>query len=132
MVTAVDKVGNTETTSYTFYYDTVFPQITSVTPADKAVLTVPPSEIVIVMDDGSGSGSDLGATKGTMNVRVNGDVVAGSTIHNGADTVTFTPFEEFDTGRYTIEISPTDFAGNKPSQPLEFRFFFFGQRAASL
>jgi len=38
------------------------------------------------------------------------------------DTITFTPFEELEAGKYTIEISPTDFAGNKPSEPREFEF----------
>jgi len=120
VVTAVDKVGNTETTNYTFFYDTVFPQITSVTPANGAVLTTAPPKIIIVMSDDTGSGPDLAATAQALRVNVDGNNVAGSTIHDGADTITFTPLEELDTGRYTIEVSPTDLAGNKPSQPLVF------------
>ena len=61
-VTAVDKVGNTKTATYTFFFDTVFPKITSITPADGAILTSAPANIVIVLNDGNGSGSDLSAT----------------------------------------------------------------------
>jgi len=117
-VTAYDNIGNTETISYTFFYDTVFPIITSITPANGAVLTASPSSIVVVLTDGTGSGPDLASTADTLVVHDSN----GLTVHNGVDTITFTPFEELEAGKYTIEISPTDFAGNEPSQLREFEF----------
>jgi len=120
-VTAVDKVGNTNTATYSFFFDTVFPKITSITPADGAILTSAPANIVIVLNDGNGSGTDLTTTANSL--KVDG-AKAGSTIHNGVNTITFTPFAPFGKGIHTIEFTPTDLAGNK-SQSITFQFGYF-------
>ena len=121
-VTAFDESGNNATYSSTFVYDTIFPNVIPIAPADDAVLLVPPAQIVLSLQDGNGSGPDLGTTAGTIAVRVDGVDVPGSTVHNGTDTIIFRPFEELEVGRYTVEVTPTDFAGNSPSQPRVFEF----------
>jgi len=119
-INAVDNVGNTKTATYSFFFDTVSPKITSITPADGAILTTSPANIVIVLNDGNGSGTDLSATAKTLKV----DNVAADAIHNGIDTIIYTPTTQFSKGIHTIEITPTDFAGNK-SQPMKFQFGYF-------
>ncbi|MGQ9608576.1 MAG: Ig-like domain-containing protein [bacterium] len=123
VVTIYDKVGNFATVNSTFYYDTVFPIITSITPADGAILTTPPANVIIVMNDGTGSGNDLGATAKT--IKVDDSKTAGSAIHNGINTITFTPYSPFTKGIHIVEITPTDFAGNKPTQPFKYQFGYF-------
>ncbi len=111
VVTVYDKVGNFATVNNPFYYDTVSPVITSITPAHGAILTTSPENIIIVMSDGTGSGNDLGATAKT--IKVDDGKTAGSATHNGINTITFTPYETFAKGIHIIEITPTDYAGNK-------------------
>jgi len=126
VVTAVDKVGNTKIDSYSFIYDTVFPKIASVTPADSTILTTAPANIVFVLNDGSGSGTDLFATSQSIKVVGTGNVIiSGAPTNNGVDTVTFTLLTQLTKGiNYTIEITPTDLASNKPAS-LKFLFGYF-------
>lgn len=119
-INAFDKIGNCNNTSYDFIYDTLYPQVVSTNPSNFATLTRSPSSIVIVMKDGTGSGTDLANTIKTL--KVDGNVPTGSVIHNGIDTIIYFPNIIYDKGPHTIEISPTDFAGMKPLQPLKFQF----------
>ncbi len=119
-INAFDKVGNCANISYNFTYDTLFPQVISINPSNGAILNKSPSTIVIVIKDGTGSGTDLANTIKTL--KINGNTPVGSVTHNGIDTVTYIPTIPFDKGSHTIEISPTDFAGIKPLQPLKYQF----------
>jgi methionine-rich copper-binding protein CopC/flagellar hook assembly protein FlgD len=121
-VTAVDKVGNSKTATYTFFFDTVFPKIASITPADGAILTSAPANIVIVLNDGNGSGTDLANT--AKSLKIDNGATTGSATHNGVNTITFVPFTSFAKGIHTIEITPVDIAGNK-SQAITFQFGYF-------
>ncbi len=119
-INAFDKVGNCNNINYNFVYDTLFPQVISINPPNYATLSKSPSSIVIVMKDGTGSGTDLANTIKTL--KIDGNVPAGSLTHNGIDTITYIPTITYDKGLHTIEISPTDFSGMKPLQPLKFQF----------
>jgi len=123
VVTAVDLTGNSKTTNHSFFFDTVFPKIVSITPVNSAVLTSPPASIVIVLNDGTGSGNDLTTTANS--VKIDNGSTGGTTIHNGVDTITFTPFLPFIKGVHTIDITPTDLAGNKPNQAIRYQFSYF-------
>ncbi|MGB9596335.1 MAG: Ig-like domain-containing protein, partial [Candidatus Poribacteria bacterium] len=122
-VKVVDKLGNTRTATYTFFFDTVFPKVTSITPADGAILFTPPTNITFILNDGNGSGTDLTNTAKT--IKVDNSSTGGTTIHNGIDTIIFTPFSAFTKGFHTIEITPTDLAGNKPNQGIKYQFGYF-------
>ena len=76
------------------------------------------------MNDGPGSGVDLTTTLDTLEVSLGEIAIQGTPIHDGVGTITFTPFETLDVGLYTIQIKPTDFAGNPPEefQPRQFQF----------
>ena len=52
----------------------------------------------MLVQDGRGSGPDLAATAESIIVRVDGVNVGGSTVHDGLESITFTPFDELDLG----------------------------------
>jgi flagellar hook assembly protein FlgD/methionine-rich copper-binding protein CopC len=126
-VKAVDKIGNTQTATYTFLFDTVFPKVVSVTPADGAILTTAPASIVIVLNDGNGSGTDLATTQ--KSVKIDNGAIQGTRTNDGVNTITFTPSfpNQFAKGFHTIEITPDDYAGsNKTAQQfIKFQFGYF-------
>lgn len=122
-VKAVDKLGNTKTATYTFFFDTVFPKVTSVTPADGVILFAPPTNITFVLSDGNGSGTDLFNT--AKSIKVDNSSTGGTAIHDGVSTIIFTPFSTFTKGFHTIEITPIDLAGNKPNQAIKYQFGYF-------
>ena len=120
-VKAVDKVGRELEDSFTFVYDTQVLVVTSITPADGSVLTTAPTEIVIQVSDGAGSGADFAASMSTMSLSgVSGDSVVRE--DNGVDTMTFTFPALEDTGTYTVSITLRDKAGNEFAYQSEFDF----------
>ncbi|MFC1714561.1 Ig-like domain-containing protein [Candidatus Poribacteria bacterium] len=116
-VSAVDKAGGTTAFSSTFVYDTQVPTITSITPADGSVLTGGPSEVVIVVSDGGGSGVDFASSKASMTLSGVSDIVRED---NGVDTMTFSFAAPEDIGKYTIQITLSDGAGNQQTYQSEF------------
>ncbi|MEK7399263.1 MAG: Ig-like domain-containing protein, partial [Candidatus Poribacteria bacterium] len=112
-VKAVDKAGGTTNSVSTFLYDTTFPILTSITPADGSVIATGLTQIVMKVRDGSGSGIDFTSSKASMTLKL-GNTAIGNILKtdNGIDTMTFTfpPLENG--GKYSIEISLKDKAGN--------------------
>jgi len=117
-VIAVDKEGGTTEESLTITYDTQVPAITSITPPNGSILTVL-SEVVIQVSDGAGSGVDFDASKSTMSLTGVSNILRKD---NGVDTMTFSFPELEDTGKYTIEITLSDRAGNEYKYQSKFDF----------
>jgi methionine-rich copper-binding protein CopC len=116
-VNAVDKAGGTTAFTSTFTYDTQVPTIVSITPADGSVLTAGPSEVVMVVSDNSGSGLDFAASRSSMSLSGVSDIVRED---NGVDTMVFSFAAPEDIGKYTIQITLIDRAGNQQTYQSEF------------
>ena len=116
-VQATDTLGNSETYEYQFVYDTQLPALASTVPAANATVSEL-SQVEIVLDEAT-SGidfiqSDFRLTRNTDGEAV--DVPVNLT-SNGTNAATLTlakpvALDGSDDGTYTIEISPTDLAGN--------------------
>ena len=116
-VTATDKLGNTETYPHRFVFDTQLPTLSSTVPAANQTVSNL-SEVVIKLNEVT-SGIDfvqsnfqLKRSDGENQVEVPVNIQT-----NGTDTATLTPLQPIaldgsDDGTYTIEITPTDLAGN--------------------
>ena len=116
-VQATDTLGNTKTYNYHLIYDTQLPTLVSTVPAANETISEL-SQVEVVLDEAT-SGMDFiqsvfrlthDTDETTVDVPVN-------LTSNGADTATLTLAEPIaldgsDDGTYTIEISPTDLAGN--------------------
>jgi hypothetical protein len=112
-VKAVDKTGGTTEESITFLYDTQVPDITGITPPDGGILTESPTRVVVQVSDGAGSGVDFAASRVSMELTLDGAPVPNILrSDNGVDTMTFIFPELEETGRYVIQLTLTDKAGN--------------------
>ena len=116
-VQATDTLGNTETYNYEFVYDTQIPALASTVPAANTTVSEL-SEVRVVLDEAT-SGIDFIQSdfRLTRNVDGNEIDVPVNVTSNGADAATLTlarpiALDGSDDGTYTIEISPTDLAGN--------------------
>ncbi len=116
-VTATDKLGNTETYPHRFVFDTQLPTLSSTVPAANQTVSNL-SEVVIKLNevtsgiDFTQSNFQLKRSDGENQVEVPVNIQT-----NGTDTATLTPLQPIaldgsDDGTYTIEITPTDLAGN--------------------
>ena len=116
-VTATDKLGNTETYPHRFVFDTQLPTLSSTVPAANQTVSNL-SEVVIKLNevtsgiDFAQSNFQLKRSDGENQVEVPVNIQT-----NGTDTATLTPLQPIaldgsDDGTYTIEITPTDLAGN--------------------
>ena len=120
-VKAVDKSGEITEEIYTFTYDTLVPTVTSIVPEDKSTLMVAPTQIVVKVNDGLGSGIDFASSKASMKLKINTKEITNILRQdNGLDTMTFGLPELEDKGRYNIELTLKDKAGN--AYTYTFRF----------
>ena len=116
-VQATDTLGNTETYRYQFVYDTQLPTLVSTVPtANETVSEL--SQVEVVLDETT-SGIDFihSTFRLTHDTDGNAVEVPVNITSNGTDAATLTLAEPIaldgsDDGTYTIEISPTDLAGN--------------------
>ncbi|MCE2402417.1 Ig-like domain repeat protein, partial [Candidatus Poribacteria bacterium] len=116
-VKATDSLGNTKTYTYHVVYDTQVPTLVSTVPAANQTVSNL-SEVVVKLNEVT-SGIDFvnsnfqlirGAGENRVEVPVN-------IASNGTDTATLTLLQPIaldgsDDGTYTIEVTPTDMAGN--------------------
>ncbi len=121
-VQAADTAGNTKTYNYQLIYDTQLPTLVSTTPAANETVSALSQVQVKLNEETSGIdfvGSNFqltrfDATQGTAGAPVEVPVNITS---NGIDTATLTltkpiALDGSDDGTYTIEVTPTDRAGN--------------------
>ena len=116
-VKAVSKSGITKDYSSTFLYDTKAPTLTSITPADGSVLITAPTQVIIKVSDGTGSGINFVDSRSSMTLSSVSNIIKSD---NGIDTMTFSFAALGNTGEYTINITLKDKAGN--ANPLSSRF----------
>ena len=116
-VQTTDTLGNTTTYNYHFVYDTQLPTLVSTTPAANATISEL-SQVEVVLDETT-SGIDFIQSTFQLTRDVNGNLVEVpvNITSNGTDRATLTLAEPIaldgsDDGTYTIEITPTDLAGN--------------------
>ena len=140
-VQAFDKAGNVEDTSFILRYDTQAPTVRSIHAAridgvgidvlqESTVITSPIERLTVIFSDDDGSGMDLSRTAVRLTAP-NGDEVGGNQTDDGATTVffSFNPLraDGLSDGRYRIQVTPTDMAGNTFTSPIEFPFFYSTQ-----
>ncbi len=116
-VRATDSLGNTKTYTYRIIYDTQVPTLgTTVPAANQTVSNL--SEVVVKLNEVT-SGIDFVQSTFRLNLGVgeNQVEVPVNISSNGADTATLSLLQPIaldgsDDGTYTIEVTPTDLAGN--------------------
>ena len=142
-VQAFDKAGNLEDRVFTLRYDTQAPNVHSIRAAQidgasidvlfqvPTVITSPIQQLTVVFSDEDGSGMDLSRTTVRL-VDPNGSEIGGNQTDDGAGTVffSFNPLRADGSadGRYRIQVTPTDLAGNTFTSPIEYPFFYSTQK----
>ena len=117
-VQATDTLGNTETYNYYLIYDTQLPTLVSTTPTTNETVSNL-SQVEVVLDEKT-SGIDFIQSTFRLTRSIDGtqvDVPVNVT-RNGTNTAMLTlaqpiALDGSDDGTYTIEITPTDLAGNR-------------------
>ncbi len=116
-VQATDTLGNTKTYEYQFIYDTQLPTLVSTVPAANATVSEL-SQVEVVLNEAT-SGIDFIQSTFRLTRDVDGNAidVPVNITSNGTNAATLTLAEPIaldgsDDGTYTIEVSPTDLAGN--------------------
>ncbi len=139
-VKAVDAAGNIETQEYRLLYDTQTPAVSAIqaiavagdtlelaTGSTPSVVEAPIHRIHVVFSDGSGSGIDVSQSTVQL-IDSEGMAVAATQQHDGLETVSirFNPLQGdgADDGRYLIQVTPVDLAGNTFTSPVEFQFLY--------
>ena len=142
-VQAFDKAGNLEDRALTFRYDTQAPYVKSIRAAQiggtsidillqvPTTITSPIQQLTAEYSDGHGSGLDFSRTTVRL-VDPNGSEIGGNQTDDGAETVFFSfnplPADGSADGRYRIQVTPTDLAGNTFTSPIEYPFFYSTQK----
>ena len=116
-VRATDSLGNTKTYTYRIIYDTQVPTLGITVPAANQTVSNL-SEVVVKLDEVT-SGIDFVQSTFRLNrgIGENQVEVPVNISSNGADTATLSLLQPIaldgsDDGTYTIEVTPTDLAGN--------------------
>ena len=116
-VVATDELGNSKSYSYNLIYDTQVPKLTSTVPAaNESVNDL--SQVVVKLDETTSGIDFLQSTFALKrSVDENQVDVPVDISSNGTDTATLTLLQPIaldgsDDGTYTIEVTPTDRAGN--------------------
>ena len=127
LLTMADKANNITTYERKFLYDSQIPTITrilantaAITPEDTTTITGLLNEITVTLSDGVGSGVDLAGTEVKLKTPSDADVIGNKT-DDGKDTITFTFPDQTQEGRYIIEVTPIDLAGNASAHPIQSR-----------
>ena len=142
-VQAFDKAGNLEDRVFTLRYDTQAPYVHSIRAAQidgasidvlfqvPTVITSPIQQLTVVFSDEDGSGMNLSGTTVRL-VDPNGNETGGNQTDDGAGTVffSFNPLRADGSadGRYRIQVTPADLAGNTFTSPIEYPFFYSTQK----
>ena len=137
-IQAFDKAGNLEDSAFTLRYDTQAPTVDSIRAVqiggdsvnvlqESTVITSRIHQLTVAFSDEGGSGMDLSSTTVRL-VAPNGNELGGNQTDDGAGTVyfSFNPLRVDGSadGRYRIQVTPTDLAGNTFTNPIEFPFFY--------
>ena len=116
-VQATDTLSNTETYKYELVYDTQIPALVSTVPAANTTVSQL-SQVQVLLDEAT-SGIDFVTSTFRLTRDVDGNTVEVpvNITSNGTNAATLTlakpiALDGSDDGTYTIEISPTDLAGN--------------------
>ncbi|MCZ6678976.1 MAG: Ig-like domain repeat protein, partial [Candidatus Poribacteria bacterium] len=145
-VQAFDEAGNLEDRTFMLRYDTQAPTVDSIralqddgtsvqistgTDATLPLITAPINQLTVTFSDGEGSGMDLLRTTVSL-VSPSGAPVGANQTDDGGGTV-FLAFNSLradgsDDGRYRVQVTPTDLAGNTFTSPIEFQFFYSTQK----
>ena len=132
----IDKAGNSEDVEHTFVYDTLIPTVLSVTANTSPPTVIPPNEstaidssfegLTIQLSDAntattSVSGIDLVGTD--VQLLGPGNTPVGINIRDdGVNTIILSFSSLYQSGTYTLEITPRDMAGNVSSHAIEYEF----------
>ena len=132
----VDRTGNSEDVEHTFVYDTLIPSIVSVTANTDPPTVIPLNgstaidssfeRLTIQLSDANGattqvSGVDLVGTD--VQLIGPGDTSFGiNTRDDGVDTIIVSFASLYQSGTYTLEITPRDMAGNVSVHTIEYEF----------
>ncbi len=116
-VTATDSLGNTKSYTYQIVYDTQLPTLNTTVPAANQTVSNL-SEVVIKLNETT-SGIDFGQSifRLIRGVGANQVEIPVNISNNGTDTAMLALLQPIaldgsDDGTYTIEVTPTDLAGN--------------------
>ena len=133
-VRATDTAGNTKTYNYQLIYDTQLPTLVSTTPASNETVSEL-SQVQVKLDEVT-SGIDFVQSSFQLTrfdeTRAQTGCVPVNVTSNGIDTATLTltkpiALDGSDDGTYTIEITPTDRAGNT-GVPVVREFYLVSQK----
>ena len=108
-ITIVSKMGVTAVETVPFVYDTVSPELVTVTPANGSGVETANPVVVLQVSD-VGSGVDFAAS--TVQLTGPGGSVQATMSANGVDTITLKPATLSATGQYTVQLQLVDRAGN--------------------
>ena len=130
-VQATDTLGNTETYRYQLVYDTQLPALVSTAPAANQTVSELSQVEVVLNETTSGIDFIQSTFRLTRDVDGNAVEVPVNITSDGTGTATLTLAEPValdgsDDGTYTIEISPTDLAGNV-GVPVRREFYLVSQ-----
>jgi hypothetical protein len=127
-VSVADAGGNVGRATATFGVDLVAPELTSVTPGNGSRLNTAVSEVVAVVNPGSGAALDFDASgSGISLVRTGGASVPGTLVKDAATNtyryqITSPLTSTADNGNYTITVTAFDKAGNRLQRSSSFAF----------
>ena len=132
----VDKVGNSVDIEHTFIYDTLIPTIVSVTPNTDPPTVIPSDGLTVIESSFNGLTIKISDTNG-QTIPVGGIDLAGTRVQllgpeqtllglntrdDGVDTIIVSFASLYQSGTYTIEITPRDLAGNVSSHAIVYEF----------
>jgi flagellar hook assembly protein FlgD len=116
-IKATDSLGNTKSYTYQIVYDTQLPTLNTTVPAANQTVSSL-SEVVVKLNEET-SGIDFTQSNFRLIRSVEGNQIEVpiNITNNGTDTATLTLLQSIaldgsDDGTYTIEVTPTDLAGN--------------------
>ncbi len=131
-VTVADRLGNTETESFQFIYDTQIPTLVSTVPDSNETV----SSLTQVQVNLQESTSGIDFVQSTFGLMHNDTEVPVNITSNGTETATLTVLAPFavdgsDDGLYVIEVTPVDRAGNQGAAARR-EFFLVSQTAPKI
>ncbi|MEK7396981.1 MAG: Ig-like domain-containing protein, partial [Candidatus Poribacteria bacterium] len=121
VVTAKDLAGNQKEFRYAIMYDTIIPEVASVTPKDDSIVNTVLTGVTIVLKDAGKI--DFQTSKIELQ-NPSGTKIAGTMSNNGVDKMTLTFANPEESGTYTVLITAADKAGNGTSNVYRTRFVF--------
>ena len=132
----VDKAGNSVDVEHTFVYDALIPTVVSVTANTDPPTVIPSNGLTAIESAFNGLTIKLSDTNGET-TPVSGIDLAGTDVQligpgntplgintrdDGVDTIIVSFASLYQSGTYTLEITPRDMAGNVSSHAIEYEF----------